>query len=194
MNRLMRLITTTVVLAAFVGLGIQSAAAADNEQNSSNSNNGMSDTWITTKVKAELATTRDVGSTHISVNTRDGMVTLTGVLETEGEVERAVTATEGVKGVKEVDASGLKVNSEENDDSRSAGEVVDDTWITTKVKAELASTENLNSSGISVETKDGTVTLSGTIDDGIAKKKAIAAAESVKGVQKVKSSDLETAQ
>ncbi|HLR87916.1 MAG TPA: BON domain-containing protein [Wenzhouxiangella sp.] len=194
MNRTVRLMTAFFMLAGLVGLGIQSATAADAGQDSSDSDRAMSDTWITTKVKAELATTRNVSSTRISVNTKDGTVALTGVVSTDDEVERAVAAAEGVKGVKEVDASGLKVRAEEDDESRTVGEAVDDTWITTKVKAELASTEDLASSGISVTTEDGTVTLSGTVDNNVAKKKAVAAAESVKGVKKVKSSDLETAQ
>src|SRR5699024_6648091 len=131
MNRTVRLMTAFFMLAGLVGLGIQSATAADAGQDSSDSDRAMSDTWITTKVRAE-----------------------------------------------------------EDDESRTVGEAVDDTWITTKVKAELASTEDLASSGISVTTEDGTVTLSGTVDNNVAKKKAVAAAESVKGVKKVKSSDL----
>ncbi|MGH8174172.1 MAG: BON domain-containing protein [Rhodanobacteraceae bacterium] len=68
----------------------------------------VTDTWITTKVKAELATTEGVKSSDISVTTVDGTVTLTGVLGTKLAVDKAVAAAESIKGVKKVDHSGLK--------------------------------------------------------------------------------------
>lgn len=68
----------------------------------------VSDTWITTKVKTELATTDNVSSMDISVTTVNGVVTLTGVLESQAEVDRAVAAVRGVEGVTRVDSSGLR--------------------------------------------------------------------------------------
>jgi hyperosmotically inducible protein len=68
----------------------------------------IADTWITTKVKSELAATKGVSSTDISVTTINGMVTLTGVLDNELAVKKAVAAARSVKGVRDVDASGLK--------------------------------------------------------------------------------------
>ena len=73
-----------------------------------NSEQPVTDTWITTKVKAELATTEGVKSTDISVTTVDGVVTLTGMLASETGREKAVAAAKSIKGVKRVDASGLK--------------------------------------------------------------------------------------
>ena len=68
----------------------------------------VTDTWITTKVKSELATTSDVKSMNVDVKTVNGVVTLTGSLANELAVEKAVAAAKSVKGVKGVDASGLK--------------------------------------------------------------------------------------
>jgi hyperosmotically inducible protein len=75
------------------------------------SNQPVTDTWITTKVKAELASTKGVKSTDIDVKTVDGIVTLTGVLPTRTGVRKAVAVTRAVKGVKKVDASGLKAKA-----------------------------------------------------------------------------------
>ena len=69
----------------------------------------VTDTWITTKVKTELATTEGVKSTDISVTTKDGVVALIGVLMSKDAITKAIAATESVKGVKRVDSSGLKV-------------------------------------------------------------------------------------
>ena len=68
----------------------------------------VTDTWITTKVKSELMTTSEVKSMNVDVKTVDGVVTLTGTLANELAIQKAVTAAKSVKGVKSVDASGLK--------------------------------------------------------------------------------------
>ena len=66
------------------------------------------DTWITTKVKAELMTTKDIPSTEISVTTTNGVVTLAGVVDTKAQVEKSIAAAKAVKGVQKVDSSALK--------------------------------------------------------------------------------------
>ena len=63
----------------------------------------VTDAWITTKVKAELATADGVKSTRVSVETNDGVVTLTGVLPTQTAVQKAETVARAVKGVKKVE-------------------------------------------------------------------------------------------
>lgn len=67
-----------------------------------------SDTWITTKVKSELAATKGLKSTNISVTTVQGVVTLTGVLPNQLAVKKAIAVTKSVKGVVKVDDDGLK--------------------------------------------------------------------------------------
>lgn len=74
----------------------------------SESDQPVTDTWITTKVKSELATTDGVKSMDVSVKTVDGVVWLTGVLDNDIAVKKAVAAAKSIKGVKDVDASGLK--------------------------------------------------------------------------------------
>jgi osmotically-inducible protein OsmY len=68
----------------------------------------------------------------------------------------------------------------------SAGEYVDDSVITTKVKSLLAADDFLKSFQISVETFKGTVQLSGFVNSQKAVDKAVEIARSVKGVQAVK--------
>ena len=98
-------LSTTLALGAVVTTS--NAFAAD--EMPAKSDQPVTDTWITTKVKAELATTDGVKSTKISVTTKDGIVALVGVLMSKDAVDKAIAATESVKGVKRVDSSGLKV-------------------------------------------------------------------------------------
>jgi hyperosmotically inducible protein len=67
-----------------------------------------------------------------------------------------------------------------------AGEYVDDSVITTKVKSLLANDDFLKSFQITVETYKGTVQLSGFVDSQKAIDKAGEIARSVKGVKSVK--------
>ncbi|MFO8165935.1 MAG: BON domain-containing protein [Desulfatiglandales bacterium] len=68
----------------------------------------------------------------------------------------------------------------------SAGEYIDDSVITTKVKSLLAADDFLKSFQISVETYKGTVQLSGFVNSQKAVDKAVEIARSVKGVKSVK--------
>jgi hyperosmotically inducible protein len=95
--------TLGLAFAGTIPLTATTAFAADND-----SNHPVNDTWITTKVKAELATTDGVKSTNIDVKTANGVVTLTGVLPTELAVKKAIAAAESIQGVTKVDHSGLK--------------------------------------------------------------------------------------
>jgi len=103
-----------VALAAALGFGMSSGVALAAQQSppptdhSSSTGQAVSDAWITTKVKSELAATKGVKSMDVTVKTVDGVVTLTGVLPTETAVNKAIAAAKSVKGVKDVDASGLK--------------------------------------------------------------------------------------
>lgn len=172
-----------------------SDAGMHDEDASANGKQPVADGWITAKVKTELAVTDGVKSMDISVQTEDGVVTLTGTQPSRTAVQKAESVAQSVKGVDEVDVSGLKVDEdnateEESDKSSDAGEAINDGWITTKVKAELIATDGLKSNDVSVSTTDGVVTLTGVLDSDVAVQKAEAAAQGVNGVKEVDSSGL----
>ena len=66
------------------------------------------------------------------------------------------------------------------------GEYIDDTVITTKVKAAIFEEPTLKSTEINVETFKGVVQLSGFVSTRDAETKAVAVAGTVKGVKSVK--------
>ncbi|MDO8653977.1 MAG: BON domain-containing protein [Undibacterium sp.] len=67
-----------------------------------------------------------------------------------------------------------------------AGEYIDDSVITTKVKAEILNEPTLKSAEINVETFKGVVQLSGFVSSNANIDKAVAVTRSVKGVVSVK--------
>ncbi|HUX65120.1 BON domain-containing protein [Sulfuricella sp.] len=66
------------------------------------------------------------------------------------------------------------------------GEYIDDSVITTKVKAAIFNEPSLKSAEINVETFKGVVQLSGFVSSSAAENKAVEVARSVKGVKSVK--------
>ncbi len=170
------------------------------------------DAWITTKVKSELATTKNMKDSDISVETNDSVVMLSGTVASNSEKTRAMKAAKSVKGVKKVDTSGLTISAMHSDsmmnktdhgmqsatdapmrktsDNQTVPDKASDAWITTKVKSELATAKNMKDSDISVETNSSVVMLSGTVANVGEKTRATKLAKSVKGVKKVDASGL----
>lgn len=69
---------------------------------------------------------------------------------------------------------------------KSAGEVIDDGWITTKVKATFVEDKMVSAKDIQVETFKGTVQLSGFADSADERARAADLARNIKGVKAVK--------
>ena len=70
----------------------------------------ISDTWITNKVKSTFMYSSDVNSSDISVTTSEGIVTLSGNLDSLAERNMAVELAQNLRGVKSVNAEGLTIN------------------------------------------------------------------------------------
>ncbi len=68
----------------------------------------------------------------------------------------------------------------------SAGEFIDDSWITTKVKSAILAEPSLKVTQITVETYKGVVQLSGFVDSAAAATRAAELAREIKGVTSVK--------
>jgi hyperosmotically inducible protein len=86
--------------------------ANEPEENAQNdSNQPVTDTWITTKVKADLLATENVSGLDIKVETVDGVVTLSGAVANKSQKDKAIAVAKQIKGVKQVEASGLTLAS-----------------------------------------------------------------------------------
>jgi osmotically-inducible protein OsmY len=82
------------------------------EQNEATANSvkeDLSDAWITSKVKSSLIYSRTLDGLNIKVQTKDGVVSLDGVVANYAEKELAVEIARNIRGVKGVDADTLRV-------------------------------------------------------------------------------------
>lgn len=68
----------------------------------------ISDTWITTKVKSTFMYSSNVDNNDISVSTKDGNVTLSGMVSSGAERALATDLAQNIRGVKSVNAKDLK--------------------------------------------------------------------------------------
>jgi hyperosmotically inducible protein len=140
----------------------------------------VDDSAITTKVKSALLADEDVKGLDIKVETRKGEVQLSGFVDNQSQIDRAVTVTRGVEGVKNVDN---KMSVKTTDTT--VGEKIDDGIITTKVKAAFIAEPGLNSTDIATVTRDGVVQLSGFADNQAQIDRAAEIARGVEGVKDV---------
>lgn len=149
--------------------------------------NFMDDSTITAKVKAALVDHESIKSTDISVKTDQKVVTLSGFVESQAQAEEAVKVAKGVEGVTSV-SDKLHVRDSK---STSVKGYAGDTATTSEVKAKLLADDIVPSRKVKVETTDGVVQLSGTVDSKAQSDRAESIAKAVDGVKSVKN-DLKT--
>jgi hyperosmotically inducible protein len=79
------------------------AGAVFADDTSMKSDQPVTDSYITTKVKAELAKDSTTKARHIHVTTKDGTVMLKGMVGSDMEKQKAEQDASGVKGVSHVE-------------------------------------------------------------------------------------------
>jgi hyperosmotically inducible protein len=89
--------------------GATKQTATKQTQADASSQQPVEDSWITTKVKADLLVDDQTKGLDINVSTTNGVVTLAGRLDSVAQVDKAVSIARGIKGVKSVDATTLTV-------------------------------------------------------------------------------------
>ncbi len=140
----------------------------------------VDDTVITTLVKAGLADSMDVKSFDFKVETRKGEVLLSGFVDNQSQIDRAVAVAQAVAGVTSVDN---KVSLKGG--STTVGTRIDDGIITTRVKAALLADASVSSADIAVVTRNGEVQLSGFVNSPGQIDRAMALAKGTEGVTSV---------
>jgi len=114
----------------------------------------------------------------IKIQSKDGVVTLTGTVSEESHKSLAKETVENLAGVKSVDNK-LLVKGE-------TAAAFTDAWLLTKVKSTLLFHRNVNGTGTEVLAKDGNVTLRGEATNLAQKDLTTEYAKDVEGVKNVK--------
>lgn len=168
-----------MVAAAVLALGAFTTACTPSRTVKS-AGEQVDDSTITAKVKTQLARDSATSAHRIDVETFRGDVQLNGFVPSSEMKSEATRVARSVEGVKKV-SNNLKVG----EGTRTAGEVVDDTVITAKVKTALATDSKVAAHEVNVETRDGVVQLAGFVDSSEEKSQAGEVARRIAGVKQV---------
>lgn len=158
--------------------------------------NRISDATTTATVKSKLLWNRNTEGLSIEVSTADGVVTLEGEADSDASKQLAERLAENTDGVKKVDnritvaAQAGTGGAMARDSDRDAGDTVSDAWITSKVKSTLLFSSAVSGTDISVETRDGVVTLEGEVGNDAEKALAVELTRDIRGVKDVDDSEL----
>ena len=136
------------------------------------------DAAITARVNAALIGDPVVKARKIDVDTVEKVVILTGVVETEKEVERATEIARKVSYVKEV-RNYLQVGK------KTLGQSFDDKVLGTKIKAKLIGEKDIRSLNVDVDVDMGVVTLTGVVENDSQKERVLKIARTTSGTVKV---------
>ncbi len=163
------------------------------------------DAAITAKVKAALLADARTEGFDINVDTQNGHVMLHGGADNGDAKQAASEIARAVEGVSNVDnqlviaAKGTEARDRANRETTSgevretaddAGDVIDDAWITSKVKAQLLADGTVKGTDINVNTLDNVVTLIGNVPSAAVKAEAIRIAQATRGVKGVNADKL----
>ena len=140
------------------------------------------DSVITAIVKSKLAVDNETSSANIKVDTRSGVVTLTGVVTTRTNKEQAERIAKNTEGVMRV-INNLTVETNGNHDAaEGAGMAASDLAILSRIKTRYVA-EGVT--GPKVEVKDGRVTLTGNVENAQIRIRAENIARATSGVKEV---------
>lgn len=132
---------------------------------------GGKDAWIEGKTETVFMLNRHLNSFSIDTDVENGIVHLTGMVESDIDRDLAGELAKGIEAVVEV-KNDLKVEPEHARDtasaggageSRSIGAWVDDATTTAAVKSKLIGNPNTKGMKIDVDTRGDVVTLSGQV-------------------------------
>ncbi len=140
----------------------------------------IDDSVITASVKSALLADPDVKSFDLKVETRKGEVQLSGFVDNQMQIDRAIMVARGVTGVTNIDNKMSLKGA-----ATTVGNKIDDGIVTTRVKAALLADENVKSLDIAVVTRKGEVQLSGFVDNQSQIERVLEVARGIEGVSSV---------
>lgn len=141
----------------------------------------VDDAVITSSVKSVLVADDLVKSLDLQVETRKGVVQLSGFVDSQAQIDQAVALTRAVAGVTEIE-NGITLKGPPS----TVGTTIDDTTVTGRVKSALLADPGIKSFDISVLTHQGEVQLTGFVNSQAQIDQASKLAAAAEGASSVK--------
>jgi osmotically-inducible protein OsmY len=162
-------------------------AAADNHNDNANTRagetakSGSNDGWITLKNKLALIADKRTSGFQTDVDTKDGVVTLSGKVDTAEAKSGATEVARGIDGVKSVDNQLQVVPEAKRKEVNAADDKIED-----GIKTAMKNDAKLKDLSLTSKVNAGVVTLDGSVDT---QQQLYDAAQAVRAVAGVKSVD-----
>lgn len=141
----------------------------------------VDDAVITSSVKYALLADPTIKSFDIQVETRKGIVQLSGFVDSQAQIDQALALTRSVAGVTEVE-NGVTLKGTPS----TMGTKIDDATVTGRVKTALLADPDIKSFDISVLTFKGEVQLTGFVNNQGQIDQATQIARATEGASSVK--------
>lgn len=143
------------------------------------------DAATTSSIKERIAADPLLKGCVIDISTTSNSVTLMGEVDTDMQFEKVVTIASSIESIDNVNTQGFKIKSSEA--------LLDDLVLTAKVKGELVRTKFFKNKDIAywplkIETKNGIVYVSGTVESESQKTNALNVVGAVKGIKDIQAS------
>lgn len=138
----------------------------------------VDDTVIATTVKTKMIGDEFVKARHIDVDVLNGIVYLIGVVETASQKRMAADIARGVAGVRRVENQLLIGKT-------STGQILDDTYLTSRIRTALLKDPDIRSTNIDVDTHNNIVTLTGILSSRAEKAKALYLTREIAGNRQI---------
>ena len=177
------LVLSTALAGLFTGFFVgcsQSSDTAGAPPPSTTIGTEIDDSVVSTRVKSALLADPDIKGFDFKIATSKGAVQISGFVDNQSQLERALVVVHAVEGVKSVDN---KVSLKGA--PTTIGNKVDDSIVTTQVKAALLADANIKSLDIAAVTRQGVVQLSGFVNNQTQMDRAIEVARGIEGVSSV---------
>lgn len=142
---------------------------------------GSNDGWITLKTKLALIADKRTSGFQTDVDTKNGVVTLSGKVDTPEAKSGATDVARGIDGVKSVDNQLQVVPEARRKEVNAADDKIED-----GIKAAMKNDAKLKDLSLTAKVNAGVVTLDGSVDT---QQQLLDAAQAVRGVPGVKSVD-----
>lgn len=179
------------------------------EVRTSNQNNpdkvSREDGVITSDVRNKITEDERLRGLILDVKTQNGIVTVSGKAHSQDEIDRAIELARNTPGVVSVNSL-MKIDSASTSDALTptpedrktivekgqkeldeAADISGDARIENEVKSKFAADDMIKSRNIRITSKDGIVTLQGTVRTSEEQDEAVRLANSVSGVKEVRS-------
>ncbi len=126
----------------------------------------VDDSVISSTVKSKMIADEFVKARNIDVDVLNGIVYLLGVVESASQKRMAADIARGVEGVRGIENQ-LVVGK------TTAGQVLNDTILTSKIKTELLKAPDITSTNVDVDTYNNVVSLTGIVKSSAEKNKIL---------------------